>query len=134
MCGQARTAVNGKKLYSKWIKTREITILNRYNEYDALYRKLCRIRKGQDFKEKYQENYMNTKKLWQITNLMLNRNQKEDNPITAIMKDGKLLEKKEDIANAFNYFFASIGKKISETFPDTQEFMKFMRGWLEQLK
>ena len=50
------------------------------------------------------------KKTWRTINETLNRNKKGSNVTSLFYHNGKTLSNLEEIANAFNVYFANIGK------------------------
>ena len=53
--------------------------------------------------------HKNAKMTWRIINNLLGSNKKKDAGPTQLQHDGKLIEDKEGIAEAFNNFFVTIG-------------------------
>ena len=74
----------GEKMHAKWVKKQQEHLLGEYTEYDQLYRKAVRASKIKETETMYKDNYKNTKKIWQLTNDMLNRKKKGNREIAAI--------------------------------------------------
>ena len=74
-------------------------------------------------------NVSNVKRTWQILRKVLNR-QPNHNKQNEIFVIGNIeTNSKKDIANGFNTFFASIGKKISDQITQPQKvYSEFLNG------
>ena len=52
-------------------------------------------------------------KTWKTINETLNRNKKNSNVASILYHNGNVLSNAKDIANAFNVYFANIGKNLA---------------------
>ncbi len=84
----------------------------RYKQYKTLYFRILRGAKKLYFKDKLTENAKNPKKIWNTLNEILGK-EKQKESISQININHVTESDPTKIADHFNTFFTSIGKKIS---------------------
>ena len=110
--------VTKNKMYVEW-KTTLITHINyetvkqRFKGYDKIVQKDIKEAKRIYFNKIFTTYRTNMKKTWRTINETLNRNKKGSNVTSLFYHNGKTLSNLEEIANAFNVYFANIGEKLA---------------------
>ena len=110
--------VTKNKMYVEW-KTTPITHINyetvkqRFKGYDKIVQKDIKEAKKIYFNKIFTTYRTNMKKTWRTINETLNRNKKGSNVTSLFYHNGKTLSNLEEIANAFNVYFANIGEKLA---------------------
>ena len=110
--------VTKNKMYVEW-KTTPITHINyetvkpRFKGYDKIVQKDIKEAKRIYFNKIFTTYRTNMKKTWRTINETLNRNKKGSNVTSLFYHNGKTLSNLEEIANAFNVYFANIGEKLA---------------------
>ena len=73
---------------------------------------------------KFDSNY----KFWKHFGGIINPSKrKKKDPIIKIMHKGKIHHAQQDISNAFNDYFSTIGQNLSNNFPENSDFRKYMK-------
>ena len=93
--------------------------LNKYKIYQNLYNALIKQSKKLTINNKLAQSKNNPKKTWSIYNELTKGIKSTDNINEITTQDGTVTDKKL-IAEEFNKFFSTIGKKISDTIPLTK--------------
>lgn len=115
------------KLHSRWIQTKNPKHHEKYKEYLSIFEKVKKQAISDHYKELYQNNYKDSRKMWQITNNILQRKQKQQGPeVKFLENNGKKITSSKEIANAFNQHFVSIGQKLAEKFEKNNNFLHHM--------
>ena len=110
--------VTKNKMYVEW-KTTPITHINyetvkqRFKGYDKIVQKDIKEAKRIYFNKIFTTYRTDMKKTWRTINETLNRNKKGSNVTSLFYHNGKTLSNLEEIANAFNVYFANIGEKLA---------------------
>jgi len=104
-------------LYKQWIRRRTDEILIKYKNYKNKLSQVLRVAEKMYYSEKFDLIKGNIKKTWQEINRILNPSAK-GRSVKELVFGGKVVDKQEDVANAFNDYFVNIGttlaKKITE--------------------
>ena len=78
------------------------------------------------------------KKTWKTINETLNRNKKNSNVASILYHNGNVLSNAKDIANAFNVYFANIGKnlasEIEQNITDNADYTQYVSTPLTETK
>ena len=114
------------KLSQKWAKTRNPIIHEEYTRYKAILQSVTRKSKEMTYGEIYQNNYKDSKKIWEMTNKLLDRKQRSRSEKLKIMHNGSITENSKEIANILNEHFVNMGKNIADSFEKNENFMKHM--------
>jgi hypothetical protein len=104
------------KLHKKAVADPSVGNIQRYKTYKTLYCRILRGAKKMYYTSKLNENLKNPKKTWETLNEILGKNKKKDD-VSQINIEGTPESDPTKIANHFNQFFTSIGKKISNDVP-----------------
>ena len=111
-----------------------------YKNYNKILKKVNRLARNKYFGALLDEANNDTRKVWSILNEIVDRKQcKHRIPIRFII-DGCSVCNKKNIANAFNNYFASIGKDMADSLPDVPGYedhlngLKFDTMWLRSLE
>jgi hypothetical protein len=104
------------KLHKKAISDQTAASIQQYKTYKSLYSRILRGAKKLYFKNKLNENVGNPKKTWETLNEILGK-PKKSGSIGHININEIPESDPTKIANHFNSFFTSIGKKISNDIP-----------------
>lgn len=110
------TSCNKKELlYQIWRKNPlNETYKNDYKNYVKLLNKVIKAAKVKFEEEIVNKCNNDCKRLWSYIKNKLGKNTKKSNKIDCIIDNGETLEDPKRIANSFNNFFGSIGKKLAE--------------------
>ena len=93
----------------------------RYKFYRNKISKLIRISKKLYYHEYFTANLNNIKKTWQAINNLLYNKRKDPCGIKSLkrLNDNRISDNPTEIVNIFNQHFASIGKKLTSSFPQS---------------
>jgi hypothetical protein len=108
------------KLHKLSISNPEAATIERYKTYKTLYLRTVRGAKKLYFTSKLDANAGNPKKTWETLNEILGKPKKNDS-VSQININEIPESDPTKIANHFNTFFTSIGKKISNDIPPVQK-------------
>jgi hypothetical protein len=108
------------RLHKLSISNPEAATIERYKTYKTLYLKTVRAAKKLYFTSKLDANAGNPKKTWETLNEILGKPKKNDS-VSQININEIPESDPTKIANHFNTFFTSIGKKISNDIPPVQK-------------
>ena len=114
------------KIYKKWITSQNTKFLDEYKKYQSTYNKIIRECKAKFYKELYETNYKDTRKMWQLTNEILKRKQKKGSKNITPTRNGEKITDSKEIADLFNEHFVSIGAKLATQFENNENFLKYM--------
>ena len=114
------------KLSQRWAKTRNPVDHEEYSKFKNILQAVTRKSKEMTYGEAYENNYNDAKKIWELTNKLLNRKQREKNSKLEIMENGKLMQDPKEVANILNEHFVNMGKKIADSFGKNENYMKHM--------
>jgi cell fate (sporulation/competence/biofilm development) regulator YmcA (YheA/YmcA/DUF963 family) len=91
-----------------------------FKNYRNLYNKIVKCSKKLSLESDFKKYKNNPKKTWDLLKeTALGVNNSKINSIDEILDNGKLLTNNTEMANTFNEFFTSVGKKISDNIPAT---------------
>ena len=108
--------VTKNKMYVTW-KTTSVDHINyeqikqRFKSYEKIVKKDIKEAKQRYFDQIFTAYKNDMKKTWKTVNETLNRNKKNSNVASIFYHNGNVLSNAKDIANAFNVYFANIGKQ-----------------------
>ena len=114
------------KLSQKWAKSRNPIHHEEYTVYKNILQSVTRKSKEMSYGEIYENNYKDARKIWELTNKLLDRKQREKNSGLKIVFEGTLREDSKEVATILNNHFVNMGRKIAETFEKNDNFMKHM--------
>ena len=107
-----RTKSNYFKLFKQGIISHE-----RNNAYKRVLSKTIRAAKRNYFFNYFELNMNNVKKSWDgIRNLMGNNRQKKN--VKAMFINGESTADEQKIADAFNFYFSNVAKKLDDEIPN----------------
>lgn len=99
-------------------KPLDIKLKNHFREYKNKLASLIKSTKEKYYKDKLDDSENDSKRVWTIINEILeNKNKTKNNTIKSIIQNKKLInciEEPKKGANAFNHFFANVGKNLAE--------------------
>ena len=99
-----------------------------YNDYNKSLNRLIKLAKTDYYRNEFDKHSNNIKKTWQTINQILNRDRNNTNFPSYIIMQNKKVYNKEEIANSFNDYFATIGEnlanKIAPSNTSYQDFLK----------
>ena len=98
-----------------------------YTDYVNLYYKVVRVAKAKYWQAFFEENYTNTKIIWQETNKALGRGNKSQSFPKTFIVNGTEIQGDENLANAFNDFFVSVGTSLADKFELTDNFKQYVK-------
>ena len=106
------------KMYVTW-KTTPVTHINyenikqRFKSYEKIVKKDIKEAKQRYFDQIFTAYKSDMKKTWKTINETLNRSKRGSNVTSIFYHNGFTLSNAKDIANAFNVYFANIGKNLA---------------------
>ena len=106
------------KMYVTW-KTTPVTHINyenikqRFKSYEKIVKKDIKEAKQRYFDQIFTAYKSDMKKTWKTINETLNRSKRGSNVKSIFYHNGFTLSNAKDIANAFNVYFANIGKNLA---------------------
>ena len=92
-----------------------------YAKYKSVFQAVSRKSKEWTYMEIYENNYKDAKKIWELTNKLLSRKQREKSNTLSIMNEGSLVTESKEVANLLNNHFVNMGKNIAETFEKNEK-------------
>ena len=98
-----------------------------YTDYVNLYYKVVRVAKAKYWQAFFEENYTNMKVIWQETNKALGRGNKSQSFPKTFIVNGTEIQGDENLANAFNDFFVSVGTSLADKFELTDNFKQYVK-------
>jgi hypothetical protein len=112
--GLLKSRLTKLNLYKLAVSTGLCSDYDRYKTYRNVYNSLLRLRKKLFYGESLQNASKNPKKIWQILNEITSR-KACSNKIEKIIANGNLISDGKLMAEEFNNFFSTVGKKISDS-------------------
>ena len=135
--------VTKNKMYVTW-KTTSVDHINyeqikqRFKSYEKIVKKDIKEAKQRYFDQIFTAYKNDMKKTWKTINETLNRNKKNSNVASIFYHNGNVLSNAKDIANAFNIYFANIGKnlasEIEQNITDNADYTQYVRTPLTETK
>ena len=126
--GLLQSRVTKNILYNKWIKSRDLRDFHHYKDFKKVYDQLRKQCHKEHCLELYEQNVKDARKMWRITNDLLQRNKKGgkgDKKVTFIHQ-GSAISNNIEIANAFNQHFVSIGESLVNNFKRSEDYKGFL--------
>ena len=112
------------KLY-KLGKRRRVMV--EYKVYKKVLKKVIRLAKNMFYNNKLKEAGPDTRRIWSILNEVIDRKQCRKKIPGSFKMGGKTVTNKKEIANAFNDYFASIGKEMADAQPNVPGFDEYLK-------
>ena len=135
--------VTKNKMYVTW-KTTSVDHINyeqikqRFKSYEKIVKKNIKEAKQRYFDQIFTAYKNDMKKTWKTINETLNRNKKNSNVASIFYHNGNVLSNAKDIANAFNVYFANIGKnlasEIEQNITDNADYTQYVSTPLTETK
>ena len=135
--------VTKNKMYVTW-KTTSVDHINyeqikqRFKSYEKIVKKDIKEAKQRYFDQIFTAYKNDMKKTWKTVNETLNRNKKNSNVASIFYHNGNVLSNAKDIANAFNVYFANIGKnlasEIEQNITDNADYTQYVSTPLTETK
>ena len=100
-----------------------------YNHFNKMLTKMIKLAKSDFYNNEFDKYSNNIKKSWQTINQILNRDRSSTGFPSHILVDNKKVHNKEEIANIFNDYFASVGENLSSKItPTTTTYQHFLKS------
>ena len=135
--------VTKNKMYVTW-KTTSVDHINyeqikqRFKSYEKIVKKDIKEAKQRYFDQIFTAYKNDMKKTWKTINETLNRNKKNSNVASIFYHNVNVLSNAKDIANAFNVYFANIGKnlgsEIEQNITDSADYTQYVTTPLTETK
>ena len=135
--------VTKNKMYVTW-KTTSVDHINyeqikqRFKSYEKIVKKDIKEAKQRYFDQIFTAYKNDMKKTRKTINEILNRNKKNSNVASIFYHNGNVLSNAKDIANAFNVYFANIGKnlasEIEQNITDNADYTQYVSTPLTETK
>ena len=135
--------VTKNKMYVTW-KTTSVNHINyeqvkqRFKSYEKIVKKDIKEAKQRYFDQIFTAYKNDMKKTWKTINETLNRNKKNSNVASILYHNGNVLSNAKDTANAFNVYFANIGKnlasEIEQNITDNADYTQYVSTPLTVIK
>ena len=107
------------KLYFIKQKYRSFVNENNYRKHRNLLNRVIKLAKKQYYKDKLHKSANRSKAIWSVINEILSKKKTKNTIKTIKNSSGCSLNEPFQIANAFNLYFAEIGKKLAADIPNT---------------
>jgi hypothetical protein len=114
-----------KSLHVKSVSDPSPANITRFKTFKQIYQRLIRAAKKLSIAEQLRENASNPKKTWQTLNELLGRKGKSES-VSDIKINDEVTNDSSRMANHFNSFFTSVGKKYPTLFSLLQKNLKTM--------
>ena len=117
------------KLFKQYKKKGSDVTKNAFFVYRNMYNKLCKEAKHMYYSDQLSRTKISSKKHWKLIKEAAGLSNNNSDSINALKNaDGEMITDSIEIANFFNDYFASIGKKTSQSVPPTNtDFKKFLK-------
>ena len=135
--------VTKNEMYVTW-KTTSVNHINyeqikqRFKSYEKIVKKDIKQAKQRYFDQIFTAYKNDMKKTWKTINETLNRNKKKSNVASILYHNGNVLSNAKDTANAFNVYFANIGKnlasEIEQNITDNTDYTQYVSTPLTETK
>ena len=93
---------------------------SRYNDFNKILKKTIKEAKNNHYNNEFSKYSDNVKKSWQTINEILNRDRKSDQFPSYIVINNNKISNKQEIADNFNDYFASIGETLANKIPQSK--------------
>jgi hypothetical protein len=112
--GLLKSRLTKLTLYKLAVSTGLCSDYDKYKAYRNVYNSLLRLRKKLYYGESLNNASKNPKKIWEILNEITSR-KSCSNKIEKIISNGMEIRDENKMADEFNNFFSTVGKKISDS-------------------
>ena len=122
------------KIYKQMIKEKDQLIKTEKHKKILKYRNkitdLLKTSKQAHYHKYFEENKKNCRALWiGINEIVYSKNKNKTNSPSSLIQDSKTITDQKHIAEHFNNFFTSIGKKLQKNIPPTKKhFSSFLKN------
>ena len=114
MKGIEASSCKRQLLYKETIKKGTTTeTLAKYKEYQNNFNRIKRSARNKYYHEKAEEYKSNTKKLWQLINMTINKTKNSGSIISHISVNGLKLYSLRAIANEFGHYYSNMGLNLA---------------------
>ena len=104
-----------------------------YNKLKCHRRELAKsIREAKRvyYRDKLTYDKASVQQIWKVYSELMGRNRKKGNIVNKLIVDGTEYSTDEDIADTFNTFFSTIDSELARTFPDNDNYKKYMNKYV----
>jgi hypothetical protein len=119
--GILKSSKTKAKLYRRKLNTPTTYNISNYKLFCKMFLRIKRQAKFQYYRDYLQQNKNDIKKTWSLLKPLISNGSKLASMPTEFITDNVVITHPEEIANAFNNFFANIGHTTSETVPPPQK-------------
>ena len=112
--GILRSLRRQKQLYKEMLLTKTDVSTFRYRSYCNCLQSIIRQNRQQDLHDKCREYKQNGRKLWQLINRIIGKENNKQNTIESLKVDNLIKYDSETITNSFNDFFSTVGETLAE--------------------
>ena len=103
-----------KQLYKEMLLTKTDVSTFRYRSYRNCLQKIIRSNRQHYLHDKCKEYRPNGRKLWQLINRIIGRENNKHNTIESLKVDNLIKYDSESITNSFNEFFSTVGESLAK--------------------
>ena len=129
--GILRSLKRQKHLYKEMLQSKTNVSTYRYKSYRNCLQKIIRGNRQYYLHEKCKEFRQNGRKLWQLINKILGKENNKQNTIESLKVDNILKYDSESITNSFNEFFSTVGENLAKQQicdpPELREYLKSLK-------
>ena len=126
--GVTVSLITANKLYKKYKKRKSAEDRQSYKKYKKLLDSVIRKAKDIYYGIKIDNCQADSRKLWSLLNEVIDRKQCRHKMPSNFIVNGKTVQNKKNIANAFNNYFASIGKSMADDLPTVDGYEEYLRS------
>ena len=103
-----------KQLYKEMLLSKTDVSTFRYRSYCNCLQKIIRSNRQYYLHDKCKEYRQNGRKLWQLINRIIGRENNKHNTIESLKVDNLIKYNSESITNSFNEFFSTVGESLAK--------------------
>ena len=109
------------KLAQKKYKNPSAENIDRFKQYNTLYKTMIRKAKIDYYQMKFSEYSKDIKNTWKTIRELIGSKSTFSELPNIFVSEGKIYTKERDIANGFNDFFVNIGPKLANEIPSSEK-------------
>ena len=114
------SSVTKHKLYMKKLKKPCHENIERYKEYNSLFRKILRAQKKKYYEDIFNKCRNDSKETWKLLRSVIGKTSNKSAFPDVIQHNNVTIENSEEITNIFNDYFTNIGKNTEKSIQQSQ--------------
>ena len=116
--------------YNKYLKNNKDRFWYlKYRAYKNRLEYLIKISKQKFYKNYFENNLKNSKKVWNAVNEIIHKGKKQQSTEIFLNEDGKIITDQNKVANIFNNFYANVAENLVKKLPKpTTKFQDYLKN------